>query len=41
VVDAALTAEVSELLFREARLLDAQRWDDAAELALERADLRE
>jgi benzoate/toluate 1,2-dioxygenase beta subunit/2,4,5-trichlorophenoxyacetic acid oxygenase 2 len=37
VVDAALHAEVSELLFREARLLDAQRWSDWLELYCEDA----
>lgn len=36
-VDAALHAEVSELLFREARLLDAQRWTDWLELYCEDA----
>jgi 3-phenylpropionate/cinnamic acid dioxygenase small subunit len=37
VADVALHAEVSELLFREARLLDAQRWDDWLELYCEDA----
>jgi 3-phenylpropionate/cinnamic acid dioxygenase small subunit len=37
VIDAALTAEVSELLFREARLLDAQAWTDWLELYCEDA----
>lgn len=36
-VDAALHAEVSELLFYEARLLDAQRWTDWLELYTEDA----
>jgi 3-phenylpropionate/cinnamic acid dioxygenase small subunit len=37
VVDVTLQAEVSELLFREARLLDAQRWTDWLELYCEDA----
>jgi len=37
VVDLALQAEVSELLFREGRLLDAQRWTDWLELYCEDA----
>jgi benzoate/toluate 1,2-dioxygenase beta subunit/2,4,5-trichlorophenoxyacetic acid oxygenase 2 len=37
VADAALTAEVAELLFREARLLDAQRWSDWLDLYTEDA----
>jgi 3-phenylpropionate/cinnamic acid dioxygenase small subunit len=37
VVDSGLHAEVSELLFREARLLDAQRWTDWLELYTEDA----
>ena len=36
-VDVALHAEVSELLFREACLLDAQRWTDWLELYCEDA----
>jgi 3-phenylpropionate/cinnamic acid dioxygenase small subunit len=35
--DATLHAEVSELLFREARLLDAQHWNDWLELYCEDA----
>ena len=36
-VDVTLQAEVSELVFREARLLDAQRWNDWLELYCEDA----